>query len=303
MNEDGSELFGLSKVDRTSETDSYSGSDSDSDSNSDSNSDSDSDSKSESGSESGSGSTSDSNSDSDSDSNSSSQANSASEPNSPSNSSPPSPSSPPAPSPYLDASTSTSTNPSHFIISSKTDITSSALVDNSNNHVRLPPDTPLDELALRGLKTIELEAGQEEEQEQEDGEGEGEGDEQLKVGLWKEWEKAENREGMRTDPEQPPAIFPSLEDKPNINPHPNPNPNPNPKPINPTTITPNHPSHSTPPPPQTPITSNPTNPPAATLPQTQLGEKREGGITRLTLDDLLALQNDDPSSLPTSITG
>lgn len=88
-----------------------------------------------------------------------------------------------------------------------------------------------------------------------------------------------------------------------FHPHPHPHPNPNPNPINPTTITPNHPSHSTLPPPQNPIISNPTNPPGATLPQNQFGEKREGRITRLTLDDLLALENDDPSSLPASITG
>lgn len=113
-------------------------------------------------------------------------------------------------SPYLD--TSTSTSPSHLIISSKAGIASSALVDNSNNHVRLPPDTPLDELALRGLKTIELEVGQEEE------EGKEKGDEQLKIGFWKEWEKAEKEKDMRTDPERPHAAFPSPDDKPNIKP-------------------------------------------------------------------------------------
>lgn len=272
MNEDGSELFGLSKVDRQSETDSHSGSDSDS--------------KSESGSKS------DSNSDSDSDSNSSSEANSASEPNSPSNSSPPSPpSSPPAPSLHLDASTSTS--PNHLFTSRKADIASSAFVDSSDNHVRLPPDTPLDELALRGLKTIELEVGQEEEEEEE------KRDEQLKIGFWKEWEKEEKEKDMRTDPEPLHAVFPFPDDKPIINSHPNPDP------INPTTITPNHPSRSTLPPPQTPIISNPTNPPAATLPHNQspLAGKSEGRITRLTLDDLLALENDDPSSLSASITG
>lgn len=180
-------------------------------------------------------------------------------------------------------------------------------MDNSNNHVRLPPDTPLDELALRGLKTIELEVGQEEEEEEEKQKG----DEQLKIGFWNEWEKAEKEKDMRTDPERPQAVFPPLNDKPNINPHPHPHPIPHPSPnpnlINPTTITPNHPSRSTLPPPQTPIISNPTNPPAATLSQNQnpnqLGEKSEGRITRLTLDDLLALENDDPSSLPASITG
>lgn len=101
-------------------------------------------------------------------------------------------------SPYLD--TSTSTSPIHLIIANKADIASSAFVDNSNNHVRLPPDTPLDELTLRGLKTIELEVGQEEE------EGKEKADEQLKFGFGKKREKVD----MRTDPERPHAAFPSL---------------------------------------------------------------------------------------------
>lgn len=235
-NEDRSELFGLSEVDRESETDSHSDSDSDSDS--------DSEMDSASGSESHSNTNSDSESGFDFD------------PNSPSSDSPPLPPSASAsasPFPAINPNPNATARPSHPKVSNKP-IT--ANTDDSND-IRLPPETPLDELALRGLKTIELEVGQEEGDEEQDENG------QLKIGLLKEREEKEK--GMKVDPVQH-AVFPS----------------------------PNKPANK------------PTNPTSssATRPQNRLTENaEEGSITRLTLDDLLALENDDPFSLPAGMTG
>lgn len=239
-NEDRSELFGLSEVDRESETDSHSDSDSDSDS--------DSEMDSASGSESHSNTNSDSESGCDFD------------PNSPSSDSPPlSPSASTSDSPFpaINPNPNATTRPSHPKDSNNP---STANTDDSDD-IHLPPDTPLDELALRGLKTIELEVGQEEGDEEQDEEQDGNG--QLKIGLWKEREEMEK--GMKVDPVQQ-AVFPS----------------------------PNKPANK------------PTNPTSssATRPQNRLTENaEEGSITRLTLDDLLALENDDPFSPPTGMTG
>ncbi|OXM79995.1 hypothetical protein C364_02296 [Cryptococcus neoformans Bt63] len=239
-NEDRSELFGLSEVDRESETDSHSDSDSDSDS--------DSEMDSASGSE------------SHSNTNSDSESGFHFDPNSPSSDSPPLPPSASAsasPFPAINPNPNATTRPSHPKVSNNP---STANTDDSDD-ILLPPDTPLDELALRGLKTIELEVGQEEGDEEQDEEQDGNG--QLKIGLWKEREEMEK--GMEVDPVQQ-AVFPSPNKPAN-------------KPTNPTSSSATRP--------QNPLTEN--------------GE--EGSITRLTLDDLLALENDDPFSLPTGMTG
>ena len=238
--EDGSGVFGLSEVDRESE---ISDSDSDSDTDSDSNSNSDSDSETDPGS----GSESDSNTNSDSD------AGSDSDPNAPFSDSSPLPR-PPSRSPSLatnPTNPNTSARPSHSNNPNPNPITANAanaaFTDDSND-IRLPLDTPLDELALRGLKTIELEV----EEEEEDGDGDG----QAEIGHWEGREGREKEKGMKIDP--------------------------------------------------APVPSSPGNPtkPPATRPQNPLGEMGEGSITRLTLDDLLALEdNGSFSPLPTGMKG
>ncbi|UOH84528.1 hypothetical protein LQV05_001331 [Cryptococcus neoformans] len=243
-NEDRSELFGLSEVDRESETDSHSDSDSDSDS--------DPEMDSASGSESHSNTNADSESGSDFD------------PNSPFSDSPPlspsastSASTSASPFPAINPNLNATTRPSRPKVSNNP-IT--ANIDDSND-IHLPPDIPLDELALRGLKTIELGVGQEEGDEEQDEEQDGNG--QLKIGLWKEREEKEK--GMKIDRVQQ-AVSPS----------------------------PNKPANKP---------TNPTNS-SATRPQNPLADNgEEGSITRLTLGDLLALENDDPFSLPTGMTG
>lgn len=230
--EDGSGVFGLSEVDRESEI-----SDSDTGPDSDSNSETDP----------GSGSESDSNTNSDSD------ARSDSDPNAPFSDSSPLPR-PPSPSPSLatnPTSPNTSARPSHSNNPNPNSITANAanaaFTDDSND-IRLPLDTPLDELALRGLKTIELEV--EEEEEEEDGDG------QAEIGHWEGREGREKEKSMKIDP--------------------------------------------------APVSSSPGNPtkPPATRPQNPLGEMGEGSITRLTLDDLLALEdNGSFSPLPTGMKG
>lgn len=238
--EDGSGVFGLSEVDRESEI-----SDSDSDSGPDSDSNSDSDSETDPGS----GSESDSNTNSDSD------ARSDSDPNAPFSDSSPLPRPPSrSPSPATNpTSPNTSARPSHSNNPNPNPITANAanaaFTDDSND-IRLPLDTPLDELALRGLKTIELEVEEEEEEQEEDGDG------QAEIGHWEGREGREKEKGMKIDP--------------------------------------------------APVSSSPGNPtkPPATRPQNPLGEMGEGSITRLTLDDLLALEdNGSFSPLPTGMKG
>lgn len=233
---DGSGVFGLSEVDRESEI-SDSDFDSDSDTDSDSNSDSDSET------DPGSGSESDSNTNSDSD------ARSDSDPNAPFSDSSPLPR-PPSRSPSL-ATNPTSPNtiarPSHSNNPNPNPIAANAAFTEDTddfNDIRLPLDTPLDELALRGLKTIELEVEEEEEEEEEDGDG------QVKIGHWEGREGREKEKGMKIDP--------------------------------------------------APVPSSPGNPtkPPATRPQNPLGEMGEGSITRLTLDDLLALEDNGSFSPP-----
>ncbi|AAW46574.2 hypothetical protein CNL05550 [Cryptococcus deneoformans JEC21] len=228
----GSGVFGLSEVDRESEI-------SDSDSDSDTGPDSDSNSETDPGS----GSESDSNTNSDSD------ARSDSDPNAPFSDSSPLPR-PPSPSPSLatnPTSPNTSARPSHSNNPNPNpnpitaNAANAAFTDDSND-IRLPLDTPLDELALRGLKTIELEV--EEEEEEQDGDG------QAEIGHWEGREGREKEKSMKIDP--------------------------------------------------APVPSSPGNPtkPPATRPQNPLGEMGEGSITRLTLDDLLALEDNGSFSPP-----